>query len=83
MLEYYKKCLLDLEADEDLKYDIIKDGVEALLEKIGYAISGIKESRNAMNIKHHREVVSLALNFYLQDLQKNLSARFTEKRGKI
>jgi len=81
MLEYYKKRLLDLESDKDLHYDIIEDGVKTLTKKIGHAINGIKESQSASVIKHHREVVSLALNFYMQDLERN-EKKFNDKIGK-
>jgi len=81
ILEYYKKRLLDLESDKDLHYDIIEDGVKTLTERIDFAISGIKESQSASVIKHHREVVSLALNFYLHELQKNEGV-FNDKIGK-
>ncbi len=81
MLEYYKKRLLDLENDKDLHYDTIEDGVKTLTKKIDHAINGIKESQSASIIKFHREVVSLALNFYLQDLQNNEDV-FNKKIGK-
>ena len=71
MLEYYKKRLLGLENDKDLHYDIIEDGVKTLTKKINNALNGITESKSESIIKVHREVVSLALNFYLQELQKN------------
>jgi len=81
MLEYYKKRLLGLENDKDLHYDIIEDGVKTLTKKIDNALSGITEGRSASIIKVHREVVSLALNFYLQDLQNNEDV-FNKKIGK-
>jgi len=80
MLEYYKKRLLDLESDKDLHYDIIEDGVKTLTNKIDRAINGIKE-KSASTVKFHREVVSLAINFYLQELERN-EGKFNDKIGK-
>jgi len=81
MLEYYKKRLLDLENDKDLHYDIIEDGVKTLTKKIDNALSGITEGKSASIIKVHREVVRLAINFYLQELQNNEDV-FNKKIGK-
>ena len=81
MLEYYKKRLLDLESDKDLHYDIIEDGVKTLTKKIDDAVGGITEGKSASIIKVHREVVRLAINFYLQELQNNEDV-FNKKIGK-
>jgi len=81
MLEYYKKRLLDLENDKNLHYDIIEDGVKTLTKKIDNALSGITEGKSASIIKVHREVVRLALYFYLHELQKN-EEKFNDKIGK-
>ena len=81
VLENYKKRLSDLENDKDFHYELAKYGIGQLTKKISNALEAIKNVVSGNPIRHHREVVSLALNLYLEDLHENEEI-FNEKIGR-